>query len=447
MSRSTKARLPRPGLLFAGLCLLIGCAVLIPRGDSYWNFSDGVYLYSSRALLEGGDLYSGFAAAQPPPLYFAGAAILGISDTIAAARIALFAVNVMTGVMVMIAVRRLTGRSHLAAVAGALALLTPRALHDSAELLPETFAAPLVMVAALAASRSSTAVLGGIAGALAAAFKLSYALPIAAIALAAAAARRYLTGAVAAAIVLAAASLIGFGSALFDNVVDAQRSLGYTRLGLVPSLLAQAAWNLIPFTLPVLAAWVYRARTRDPQLLRTVAMAAAGSLVVFVSILKYGTYINLAVVAEPPLLALGAAGAAWAWEERRRIAERSRIWIGAGVAVLALGALQALSLIVIPSDPFVFTRPAAPSDGGWALSPSAVSREIERINRCPAGDPYSGDPYLAFIAGRRMPGNQGDSFIITAEANREFLRKARADRPVCPAKPATTRNSAILDRR
>ncbi len=65
MARLHPARF-NPYALFAGLCLLILCAVLIPRGDSYWNFSDGVYLYSSRDLLHGGDLYSGFAAAQPP---------------------------------------------------------------------------------------------------------------------------------------------------------------------------------------------------------------------------------------------------------------------------------------------------------------------------------------------------------------------------------------------
>ena len=326
MTRLHPARL-NPSALFAGLCLLILCAVLIPRGDSYWNFSDGVYLYSSRDLLHGGDLYSGFAAAQPPPLYYAGAGILALCDSIAGARIGLAAINVLTALTVMIAVRRLTGRARLAAVAGALALLTPRALHDTAQLLPETFAAPLVMAAALAASRRASSALGGALAVLAAAFKLAFVLPLAAIALAAASVRRYLAGAAASAIVLGAVFLIAFGAEMTDSVIGDQRSLGFTELSKLPSLLAQAGWNLLPFSLPVLAAWVYRERSRDPQLMRTLAMAALGSLAVFVSIVKYGTYINLAVVAEPPLLALGAAGASWAWDAREELARRSRNWI------------------------------------------------------------------------------------------------------------------------
>ncbi len=209
----------------------------------------------------------------------------------------------------MIAVRRLTGRARLAAVAGALALITPRALHDAAQLLPETFAAPLVMAAALAASRRAGSALGGALAVLAAAFKLAFVLPLAAIALAAASVRRYLAGAAASAIVLGAVFLITFGTEMTDSVIGDQRSLGFTELSKLPPLLAQAGWNLLPFTLPVLAAWVYRESSRDPQLMQTLAMAALGSLAVFVSIIKYGTYINLAVVAEPPLLALGAAGA------------------------------------------------------------------------------------------------------------------------------------------
>ena len=176
-------------------------------------------------------------------------------------------------------------------------------------------------------------------------------------------------------------------------------------------------------------------------------MAALGSLAVFVSIVKYGTYINLAVVAEPPLLALGAAGASWAWDAREELARRSRNWIRAGVAVVALGALQALTLVAVPSDPFLFTRPLAPGDGGWALSPAGVDREVARADRCPPGSAYSGDPYLAFVAGRRMPGGQGDTFIITADGNTNFLARAEAERPGCPDPPPATRNSAILDQR
>jgi hypothetical protein len=58
-----------------------------------------------------------------------------------------------------------------------VALLTPWALREHAQLVPETVAAPLLMGAALAASRRATAALAGVLGAVAATFKLAFGLP------------------------------------------------------------------------------------------------------------------------------------------------------------------------------------------------------------------------------------------------------------------------------
>ena len=74
-----------PPALFAVLAAGLVCAILIPRGNSYWNFSDGVYLYSANAVLHGHQLYTDFASAQPPPVYYAGAAILSVGDSVATA--------------------------------------------------------------------------------------------------------------------------------------------------------------------------------------------------------------------------------------------------------------------------------------------------------------------------------------------------------------------------
>jgi hypothetical protein len=422
-----------PPALFAVLAAGLVCAILIPRGNSYWNFSDGVYLYSANAVLHGHELYTDFASAQPPPVYYAGAAILSVGDSVASFRTLLALVNVLTGLTVLIAVYRLTGRPYLAAVSGALALLTPRALHDSANLLPETFAAPLVMGAAILASRRATAAVGGVAAAIAVAFKLAFVLPAGALVVAAAGRRRYLAGALIAGAALAAVFLAVFGSSFVDEVVTAQSQVGYTSLSAIWDEVRQAAWNLLPFAVPVAAAWLLRGSTSDPALFRTLLWAALGSVAVFVTIIKYGAYINLAVVAEPPLLAAGAAGVVWTWESRTSIKGIARAGALVGALLVALGVAQAGGLLFSPSAPWPFARPGSSSTLGWEDSPSGTDAKLARIARCPSDLAYSGPPYFAFLAHRRMPGGQGDPFITAnAPINAEFLARARHDRPRCP---------------
>ena len=422
-----------PLLLYAVLAAGLACAILIPRGNSYWNFSDGVYLYSANAVLHGQQLYTDFASAQPPPLYYVGAAILSVGDSAASFRTLLALVNVLTGLTVLIAVYRLTGRPYLAVITGALALLTPRALHDAANLLPETFAAPLVMSAAILASRRTTAAIGGAIAAVAVAFKLAFLLPAGALLVAAADRRRYLAGMLVAGVALAGVFLAAFGGSLLDEVITAQREVGLTSLSFIWDEVQQAAWNLLPFVVPATAAWLLRGCSPDPALLRTLSWAALGSLAVFVTIIKYGAYINLAVVVEPPLLALSAAGVAWAWESRSAIKGIARVGTAVGALLLALGVAQAGGLLFSPSAPWPFARPGSSSTLGWKDSPSQVDAELARIARCPSRLAYSGPPYFAFLAHRRMPGGQGDPFITAnAPINAGFLGRARHDRPRCP---------------
>jgi hypothetical protein len=422
-----------PAAVFAVLAVALACAILIPRGNSYWNFSDGVYLYSANAVLHGHQLYTDFASAQPPPLYYVGAAILALGDSAASFRTILALFNVMTGITVLIAVYRLTRRPYLAAVAGALALITPRALHDAANLLPETFAAPLIMAAALLASRRTTAALGGVVGAAAIAFKLAFVFPAGALVFGAAAARRYVTGLVAAGLAFTAVFLAVFGTDLVDEVVTAQRQVGFASASFIWLEVRQAAWNLLPFVPAVAAAWIWRRRAQDPALMRAMLATAVGSLAVFVTIVKYGAYINLAVIAEPPLLTLGAAGAAWTWEMRGTLRGAARVGVAAGLVLIALGFAQAGGLLLSPSAPWPFARPGSPSTLGWHDSPAQTDAELARIRGCPPDLAYSGPPYFAFLAQRRMPGGQGDPFItVNAPTNAEFRAAARRDRPRCP---------------
>jgi hypothetical protein len=156
-----------------------------------------------------------------------------------------------------------------------------------------------------------------------------------------------------------------------------------------------------------------------------VAAAALGGVLLLASLLKHGSYGNVLAVADPPLVALAACGALWSWET-----------VGARAVVLAATALvagQSISLLLRPDHAVLARRPLARSGLQQALSPALVDRAIRAARRCPPGEAYSGDAYIAFLAGRRMPGDQPDLFITAnAPANARFARRAEADRPRCP---------------
>ncbi len=166
----------------------------------------------------------------------------------------------------------------------------------------------------------------------------------------------------------------------------------------------------------------------DPALWRTVTAAAVGGLLLAVTLLKHGSYINVFAVAEPPLLVIAIVGALLLWRTGRTSAR-------AGVALLAaLLAAQSLSLLVSPASAVLARRPFARSGLAQTLSPAAVSRAVALARRCPASEAYSGPAYIAFLADRRMPGDQPDLFMLRyASADRVFAQRAAADEPRCPA--------------
>lgn len=400
------------------------------QGDAYWEYSDGVYALTARLLVDGHGLYDDVAAAQPPPVYLLGALALTVSDSLTALRAALAAVELATSALVLAAVWRLTS-SRVAAVAAALALfVAPWSLREHAQLIPETLAAPLLLGAALAAARARTAVLAGSLCALATACKLAFGLPALAIALAPRLGRdrlRALAGLLAGGLALALLSLLVYGDALLDGAVRAQRESGLATAQFVGGLWAQGAWNLLPLLACAALAWPLRAHLDDCDLARTLAIGAAGTLLLLLTLFKNGSSLTVLVTIEPFLICLGAAGICSA------VRSGSRAHLAIACGALLFGALQAGSLLLEPDDPRLLVRPLAASGPARTLSAAEVDAEVARIRACPATSSTGAPPYLAFVAGRRVPGDQPDQFILEHGAGLErFRARAAADAPRCP---------------
>jgi hypothetical protein len=413
------------GALAAGVLELALLALWQRNG--YWDFSDGVYAETAREILHGAALYRGVAAAQPPPVYLAGALLLALHDGLAAIRAGMAACQFASGALVAYAVLRLSGERLLAIAAGLATALLPIALHEHAQLIPETLAAPLIMAGAILCARARSAPHGGVALALAAACKVAFFVPGLAVVALAADRRRAAAGLAAAGLLFAAASLAGYGGALWTETVRAQFDLGGAKLGYVAGVLAQAAWNEFPLVLGALALVLWhRGEVRDDALLRTLTAAAAGGLVLGATLFKHGSYISVLLVAEPPLLALAATGALALWRRRGAIAR---------VAVTLLSLLlaaQSLSLLISPADALIARRPGAQSGLAPVALPGTVSREVAAARRCPSSEAYGGAPYIAFLAGRRMPAEQPDLFMLaSSSADAAFARRAGADQPSC----------------
>src|SRR5829696_526117 len=189
------------------------------RGASYWEYSEGAYALTARMLLDGSTLYGDVVAAQPPLLFYLAAAVLAVDDSLEALRAALTLPLLATGLLVALAVRRLTGNRVAAVVGGLAALVAPWTLHEGTLLMPETFAAPLLMGAALVGSSPSRARWAGALAALAASFKLAFALPLLALGLGCARRRPYALGAGLALAALWTLLLAAYGDTLLDHVL------------------------------------------------------------------------------------------------------------------------------------------------------------------------------------------------------------------------------------
>jgi hypothetical protein len=401
---------------------------------AYIDQSDGVYAYTARAALHGSDLYGEIAAAQPPTLYWLGAGILAVHDSVWGLRAGLSVVLLLTGVLVALAVWRLTAHALVAGLAGLVAMLAPWTLHEHTALLPETLATPLLLAGAVASARPRSAVAGGALLAVAVTAKLAFLLPAAAVILAACRRRDCLRGFALALTALALVFAAAYGSDLVDNAIVAQLQSGRHALRDVVELLVQSAWNELPLLLVAALAWRYRHEARDPALLRALLALTIGAGALVTTYYKQGTVHQVLLVLEAPACALAASGALWFGRDlrlRARIPLRARMLAVTVVGCVALVGAQSVSFLISPTNPALFPRPSGP-ELGWLLDDGEVDAAVAEARRCAPGVPYSGPPYLAFVAQQEMPGDQADRFIISSEVNARFARAARAERVRCP---------------
>lgn len=416
--------------LAAGLLAGVACLVALHawRDVGYWNYSEGVYALTSRLLLDGEDLYGDIVVAQPPVIFLLGAGFLALEDSITWLRLGLGLVQLATALLAGLVVWRLTGRAWASGLTVPLAMLTPWAVHEHGLLTPELVGAPLLLGGALLAARSRLAIPAAAVLSVAVFTKVPLLLPAVLAAAAAQDRRRCLAWLAGFAVVQAALWTVVFGASLWQDVLLAQQATGLRAMKPFAEYGSQGAWNLLGLLVPAAAALLlFRHRARDRALLNTTAALAVGLLGTLLTMLKNGTSINVLVPVEAGLVVLAVCGAVWAFEERRSTLLRGAV--GAGALLLAL---QSASLFTHPTDPRPFLRPGA-SGLGPALQSEDVRREEVRARRCPPRLPYSGPPYLAFVAERRMPASQPDGFL-TLESSRltDVLERVEADRPRCP---------------
>jgi len=426
----------RSDRLAAGLPALALIVVLeLLRGHADWGPSEGVYAMTSRLLLDGGDLYGGLVASQPPWVYLFGAIGLAIHDSLDALRFACGCLQVITALLAAEAVWRLTAHRIAATAAAPLVVLTPWAVHQHGLLLPEQLGTPLLLGAALLASRPGSARWAGVLAAIAVFTKLPFLLPAAALIAASparATAARWAAGALAVQALLFTAL---FGTGFWRQIVVAQQQAGSGLEFQIGSWL-QAGWNLAPLlVLAAAALWLARnpqhlVAARDRALLGTLAATAVAALAMTVTIVKPGTGLNVLVPSEPLLAVLAVAGVVWALRV-------PTLRVRAAIVAAALGLLalaQSASLLADPANPRPFHRPLSSTPGWKAGATRDETRRLVAVAKaCPPGAAYTGPPLVAFIADRRVPADQPDAFIVSRAAmHAAVLQRLLADAPRCP---------------
>ena len=404
---------------------LLGALVLVAlhawRGIEYWNYSEGVYAYTSRLFLDGGDLYGHIVVAQPPWQFFFGAGALAIDDSLTFLRLAVGIAQLGAGVLAGIAVWRLTENPIATALAPALSLLMPWTLREHGALTPELLAPVVLLGAALLAASPRTAMAAGALAGVAPFIKWPYALPLIAIVLFSAAPRKAITGAAIAIAVQAVAFTALFGFGLWDDSVLAQMYSGRRGLDILKGVWGQAFWSLLGLVALAAVAWWRRAEVRDSPLLKVLVALGVAMLLTVATNYKDGTGLNVLVPVEYALVPLALAGAVF-------VPNR---WLG--VAALVFVLAQSASLLLSPNTNTPFLYPTS-ERGAWgrAGSEADVEREVAKARACPPGVAYGGPPFLAFLAGRPMPDDQPDQFLPSRSSRlADVQRRMDAVQPKC----------------
>lgn len=359
-----------------------------------------MYALTSRMWLDGGDLYGHIVVAQPPWQFFYGAGALALHDSITWLRFAVGLAQLGAGVLAAVAVRRLTDNPLAILAAPALTLLTPWAVREHGALTPELLAPPILLGAALLASKPRTALAAGALASVAVFLKWPFALPVGALVLFSAAPKKAILGAVGAGVVQAAVFTLIFGWGLWDDSVIAQMASERRGLDVLRGVWGQAFWSLVGLVALAALAWRHRERAQDRALLKVLTALAAGMLLTLASNTKDGTGLNILVPIEAALVPLALAGAAFSG---RRLVP---------ALLLAFTLVQSLSLITTPRSATPFIYPTS-ERGAWGIDgdEATVEQGIAAAATCPPGVAYSGPPYLAFLTDRPMPDGQPDQFL------------------------------------
>lgn len=419
----------------AGLALGFAAlvAVHLGRGLSYWNYSEGVYAYLSRQLLNGSDLYGHVVVAQPPWTILAGAVGLAVDDGLAWLRWFVGGLQLMGGVVAALMVWRLTDSRIAAAAACPLMLLTPWAVHEHGSLTPELLAVPLVVSSALLLSRGHTLPAGAVLAAALPFVKWPYVFAAVAMIALSPEPRRAARWAIAAAGLQAVIFAAVFGSHLWQDSIVAQLNVGHRGIVLLAHVWGQAFWSLIGLVVAAGAALVFRSRLSDSALLRVQAAGAAGMLVTLASNTKVGTGLNIIVPMEAALVPLALAGVVASARALGSLSGGRRVTPYAAALGLVFTLSQSASELISPrtGTPFIY---AGSARGAWGrlLSSGGVDQVVARLRTCPPGVPYAGDPYFAFIAGRPVPDGQPDQFLTTHSSTlRSVAARMAAVHPLC----------------
>ena len=415
----------------AALALAAATMVLLRLaiGDALWTEGEGVYALTARMLLHGDELYRVVVVAQPPGTVLVGGLALAVHDSLHTLRDGMALVQIASGLLCGGIVWGLTRSRTATILTPALSLLTPWAVHENATLIPETVAMPFLLGATLLCTRPRGSGAAGFLSAIAVFVKYPMALPAAALIFAARNRRRYLLfGGIAVAVQIAVYSA-AFGAANIwrETVVDQLEASGRS-LHLLGGIFAQATWNSAVLVVFAGAAILLRRNASDAALMRAAIATATGVVLTAFTIAHTGTGLYVLATVELACLPLAVSGVVWVLGGAHRRA-------GLLVAALAGAALlaQSVSLLASPADPRLFVRPGAAN--GYAVNYTAAQVHLltGAARRCPRALAYSGTPFLAFTANRRMPANQPDNYITVHSKHLASVRAAISrDQPRCP---------------
>lgn len=400
--------------------------------DTLWNTEEGIYALTARLLLQGHPLYRDVAAAQPPPVYLVGAAILWLHDSLEWLRFAVALLQLAAGVIAAGLVWRITRSAFAALLTAPAILLAPWAVQEHGMLTPELVSLPVLLGAVTLCRDRRAAPATGVCCALLPLIKVPYLLPAAVIVCVSVAPRRTAVWALATLVVGLLGCLALGGSAFLTDVFVAQSQSGYHSLSEVKGWWLQGAWNLAgPLLGCLLALWLRR-QSADPGRLLALLSTAAAMIVTGLSTLKQGTGLNVLVPVEAVLVAGAVCGAVLAWREAAGRGRRVTVAAAAVVAATLFTLAQSASLLIDPTDPRPFDR-AGSSTVGWGvlLTRPQLETTVAAAQACPRGSFYVGEPFIAFIANRSVPADQPDGFIIATRALRSTAARVHAAHPNC----------------